>query len=295
MSKTKTKTKTKPVDAEPVEMKYEVEPAAHSELAERALVQQQAELAHKFPRNLTTSLRKLETLACKDKATAESMWYTLSRGGKHITGPSIRMAEFAARCWGNMGVKSQIVEIGRTMVTAQAVAWDMEANYWGSIETKRRITDRHGNRFNEDMIVVTCNAAGSVAYREAVFKIVTKSELAGVMKKCRNLVYNPEGRSMDQMRNDAIEWWVKRGAEPDMVFNYLGVRSRKDIELDHLIALGGRKSTMEENGWTAEAALKIQDVQQSKRSSLTDELGSTSEPAKGDNAPTEDVSDEIPF
>ena len=60
-------------------------------------------------------------------------------------------------------------------VSAIAVALDLETNLGIEIEVRRKILDKHGNRFSEDMIHTTGLAAVAVAYRNAVLRIIPRA------------------------------------------------------------------------------------------------------------------------
>jgi len=105
-----------------------------------------------------------------DVETAQSMGYALQRGGKPITGPSVHLAKLVVSNWGNMRTEAKVVEVTDKEVVSRGIAWDLEANTASSFEVRRKITDKYGKRFNDDMITVTGNAANSIAYRNAVFQ-----------------------------------------------------------------------------------------------------------------------------
>ena len=123
-------------------------------------------------RNITAFKRQAMDMATLDDETAASCFYCLPRGGKKIMGPSARLAEIVASAWGNMRAQSKVVEVNDKEVVAEGACWDLEKNVLISVQVRRRITDSKGIRFNDDMIVVTGNAASSIALRNAVFKVV---------------------------------------------------------------------------------------------------------------------------
>lgn len=95
----------------------------------RAVAEAQGKLviAKKFPRNEVEAYTKAME-ACKRKSLAEKAIYSYPRGGSTISGPSIRLAEELARCWGNIdfGVKELSQKDGESEM--QAYCWDMETN-----------------------------------------------------------------------------------------------------------------------------------------------------------------------
>ena len=79
-----------------------------------------------------------------------------------------------SRQYGNLQLSSRIVEVADTYIVAQGVVWDLEANVRISTET-RRITTEEGRRYNEDMIMMTGNAAASIALRNAILLYTRKT------------------------------------------------------------------------------------------------------------------------
>lgn len=95
----------------------------------RAIAEAQGKLviAKNFPRNEFEAYAKAME-ACKRKSLAEKATYSYPRSGSTISGPSIRLAEELARCWGNIdfGVKELSQKDGESEM--QAYCWDMETN-----------------------------------------------------------------------------------------------------------------------------------------------------------------------
>ena len=117
----------------------------------RSEIDVQIATAKQYPRNLARVLGNIETLATMDEEVAGSCFYTLRRQGKVIEGASVRMAEIIASSWGNLRVQARIIGNDGKMITAQGVCHDLESNYAVSAEVKRRITDKNGHTFSEDM------------------------------------------------------------------------------------------------------------------------------------------------
>ena len=95
----------------------------------RAVAEAQGKLviAKNFPRDEVEAYAKAME-ACKRKSLAEKATYSYPRAGSTISGPSIRLAEELARCWGNIdfGVKELSQKEGESEM--QAYCWDMETN-----------------------------------------------------------------------------------------------------------------------------------------------------------------------
>ena len=142
----------------------------------RAEIDTQIATAKKYPRSVQRFRRDALSLATCDVGIAGQCFYKLQRkskeGIKIIEGPSVRLAEICANAWGNMRFGARIVGEDQKCVVAQGVAHDLEKNVSDTIEVSRRITDKYGHRFSEDMVQVTKNAACSIALRNAIFKTI---------------------------------------------------------------------------------------------------------------------------
>lgn len=95
---------------------------------EMARVQAQVVSAKRFPRDNFAAYEKIIS-SCKRKSLAEQALYAYPRGGKTVTGPSIRLAEVLAQCWGNIdtGVRELVSADGESVV--EAYAYDLETNF----------------------------------------------------------------------------------------------------------------------------------------------------------------------
>ena len=138
----------------------------------RSEVDMQISTAKAYPRDVQAAIKRIEDLASLDRETAEDWFYVLRRNGAAgqttIEGLSVRMAEIIAGAWGNLRVQARIIGNDGKTITAQAVCHDLETNFAVSVEVKRRITDKQGRTYSEDMQVVTGNAACAIAFRNAV-------------------------------------------------------------------------------------------------------------------------------
>lgn len=233
---------------------------------DRASIDMQIATAKRFPRSVDRALKEALTLATLDEDTAASMFYALPRSGKTIEGPSARLAEVMAYSWGNLRADADIVAEDRTHVTAMGTCFDVEKNVAVRVRVKRRITDKHGKRYNEDMIGVTSNAAISIALRNAVFKVVPQAFVRRIYGEARKASLG-KGGTITQKRQKALDWFGKLGVSEAQVFDVLGVRGLDDIGEDQLITLRGLVTAIQEGETTVEHMFRRHDV-----SDGTDEL-----------------------
>jgi hypothetical protein len=90
-------------------------------------VQAAMKVAKMFPRDVLESWNRIRT-ACKRKGLAEQAEYSYPKGGKKVTGASIRLAEAIAQAWGN--VDYGVIELSQNNGKSEmmAYAWDLETN-----------------------------------------------------------------------------------------------------------------------------------------------------------------------
>lgn len=200
----------------------------------------QLDAAHRYPRSVKRFLDEAKTLATMDVETAASCIYSVPRSGKTISGPSVRLAEICVSAWGNSHIGARIVGTDATNVIAQGAAWDLEKNLRITMETRRRITQRNGDRYNEDMITVTGNAAASIALRNAIFKIIPRAYVDAVYSAARKVAVGDASTLADR-RPKVMERLTKMGATPERVLATLGKPSVADLtvdDLEYLVGLG---------------------------------------------------------
>jgi hypothetical protein len=213
-------------------------PAVRRHHPDGADIDIQIATAHAYPRSLTRFKERALAMATLDEETAASCWYTLPRGGKVIEGPSVRLAEIVGSAWGNLRYGARVVGQDRQFVTAQGLCHDLEVNVAAAIEVKRRITDKHGKTFNDDMIAVTGNAASSIALRNAVFRVIPFAFVKFIYDQAR-LVATGDVKTLSKKRDDMLAYFGKMGLSAERVLASVGKRGVEDVGLDELRLLKG--------------------------------------------------------
>ena len=191
-----------------------------------------------------------------DKETAEDCFYVLRRKGSNgqdsvIEGLSVRMAEIIAGCWGNIRVQTRIVGNDGKMITAQAICHDLETNFAVSKEVKRRITDRNGRTFSEDMQVVTGNAAASIAFRNAVLAVIPKAVTKKVINEVKQVALG-QAIDLETARTNCLQNFAKAGVTEDMLLQYLGINSVADIDKEAIFELRATWNAIKEGTTTVQ-------------------------------------------
>ena len=228
--------------------------------------------AKAYPRDIKKCKSDAIALATMDEETAGECFYAIPRAGKTIEGPSIRCAEIVASCWGNLKYGSQVLGHDGKHVTGLGICIDLEKNVTCTIETKRKITDRNGNTFNEDMITVTGNAAAAIARRQAVFGAIPKTIVKAVYQQAKKLAIGDATSIRDRWAK-AITAFSKMNISEKEIFEKLEKTAVEEITLDDIALLLGLHNALRDGEITIDEAFKKTIDQTPQRKSDTKPTG----------------------
>ena len=237
----------------------EIKQADMLQAINRAEVDIQISTAKQYPRDLNRVLNQIKTYATMDTETAEDCFYTLRRGKGNdqclIEGVSVRLAEIIAGAWGNLRIQSRIIGNDGRTITCQGICHDLETNLAVSVEVKRKITDRYGKTFSEDMQVVTGNAASAIAFRNAVLKVVPKAVTKRVINDIKDVAL---GKSIDleTRRQRMIQYFTQIGVTQSELLSYCGVASIEQIDNQIVFELRGLANAIKEGTTTVQETFK---------------------------------------
>ena len=219
----------------------------------RVEIDQQIATARRYPRQISRVASNIKSLVTLDEETAEECMFALPRGGKPIKGPSIRFAEVVKAAYGNNRSASRVIAVDRTekVVIAEGVFHDLETNTATRSETRRRIVDSKGRLYNDDMIIMTGNAAGSIALRNAILGGVPKALWRGAYNAVQSLIAG-DIKTLAETREKAIRALATFGVTPEQVFEAVGLAGIEDIKLDHIPVLRGMFSALKNGEETVE-------------------------------------------
>lgn len=218
-----------------------------------AEIDQQIATAHRFPRSLTMFRREAMDMATLNEGVAQECLFALSRDGKVIEGPSIRLAEIIACSWRNCRVGSRIVHETNDTVVAQGVFQDLERNVVMQSEVARRIVGKNGRRYSTDMIVTTTNAAQAIAKRNAIVAGVPRALWWDIYQQARRVAAGDQ-KSLASKRANAIAQFAVYGIKPEQIFTKLGRAGEEEITRDDLVLLFGIFTSIKDDEITPEEA-----------------------------------------
>lgn len=212
----------------------------------KAEIDIQISTAKAYPRSLKMFIDRAMSIATISEEVAASCSYALPRGGKSLEGPTVRLAEIVCSSFGNIRAGARVIANDGKTITAQGYCHDLETNYSVQVEVKRKITDRFGKTYNEDMQVVTGNAACAVAYRNAVFKVVPSALVNEVYEKTKE-VARGTAETLVKRREKAISYLHSLAVTDKQICEVLEIKKVEDIDLDKLDILRGM-ATLIKNG-----------------------------------------------
>jgi hypothetical protein len=223
------------------------------ELVQRAEIDMQISTARKYPRDLARTKKRMIEFATMDEDTAMACFYTLPRDGKKVQGPSVRLAEIAVSCYGNIRVATRIIDNDGRVITAQGVCHDLENNVMISVEVKRSILDKNGKQYKQDMQVTTGNAASAIALRNAVFKVIPGALVKPVYDQARAVAVG-DAKTLNERRDKMLGAFSKMGVTKEMILRSVEKTSVENIGLDELGVLLGLFNAIREGDTTIEEA-----------------------------------------
>jgi hypothetical protein len=218
-----------------------------------AEIDQQITTARAYPRSITQAVKNILALATLDDETAKECVYALPRGGKPVKGPSIRLAEIIQQSWGNSRTGTRVVHIDRIekYVEAEGVYHDLETNVATTARVRRRISDRNGKVLNEDMIIVTSNAAASIAKRNAILGGIPKGVWRQAYAAVERVIAG-DVATLAVRRGEAMKAFAAFGVKPEQVFAALEVGGLDDIGLEEMSTLIGMHAALRSGEATVE-------------------------------------------
>jgi len=184
--------------------------------------------AKQFPRDEATAYASLMR-ACQRKELAEVSMYSYPRAGQTVSGPSIRLAEEAARCWGNVefGVKELSQKDGESEMLA--FAWDLETNVRSSqtFNVKHVRDTRSGARKLTDQRDIYENNANNAGrrLRARILAILPPDFINAALEECARTLKGDNSVPLEDKIKKMIVAFEKVGVKQSLIEGRLGKKS----------------------------------------------------------------------
>ena len=240
---------------------------------DRANIDSQVATAKQYPRDIQKSVNNAIFTATMDKETASSCTYSVPRGGKPITGPSVNLARILVQSWGNLRAEAKVIDITDKHVISQATCWDIENNVAVKVEVRRSIMTKSG-RMNDDMITVTGNAGNAIAYRNAVYSVIPKAVIDKVYRSAMGLLTGDisDETKLIKQRNKVVEGLKKAyGVTDEEILYAIGKSKLEYIGADEIVVLIGIGTAIKDGDTTVQDAFKKQAPKTDTKPTLTND------------------------
>lgn len=132
--------------------------------------------------------------ACARPGLAEAAQYSFPRGGTTVSGPSIRLAEELARCWGNIeyGIRELSQRPGESEM--EAFAWDLQTNVYSSqkfVVKHERHSSSGVTKLTDPRDIYENNAnAGARRLRARILAILPPDIVEAAVEACKETLTN---------------------------------------------------------------------------------------------------------
>lgn len=196
--------------------------------ASRAIAEAQSKLvmAKNFPRDEVKAFARIEE-ACSRRGLAEKAFYSYPRSGETVSGPTIKLAQELARCWGNVdyGIKELSQDDGKSEM--QAYAWDLETNTM-SVQNfaNPHVKDIKGGKTRtltsvRDIYENNANMAGR-RLRARILAILPADYIEHAINACRKTLAGKSDTPLIDRVHGMSSAFKKLGVTIDMLENRLG-------------------------------------------------------------------------
>lgn len=198
--------------------------------SERAIAEAQAKMviAKRFPRDQFAAMQRIIE-ACSREGLAREAFYSYSRGGSTVSGPSIRMAESLAAAWGNLdyGINELSRRDGESEM--QAYCWDLETNTFSQQKfTVAHIRDTKGGgralTDQRDIYEIGANM-GARRLRARILAVIPKDVIDAAIETCKATLAGKGqrgGKTFEARLKDMVIAFNSQGVSVTMIEARLG-------------------------------------------------------------------------
>lgn len=213
--------------------------------------------AQRYPRDIVSVKEEILTLATMTPEIAEKCFYVLKRKDKKgnvttITGESVRLAEIVASCYGNINAGFRIVGNDGKKITAIGVCHDLQKNVRFMGEVQRRITTSDGRTYSDDMQIVIANAAGAIAFRNAVFKVIPKALIAGMIERIKKVAMGSEKSLSEKIKEVFHDLKTEFKVKEEAILELFEKKSKTEFTIQDVFELRGIYNALKEGTTTVE-------------------------------------------
>lgn len=207
-------------------------------------------IARKFPRDEDEAFKRMNR-ACTRPGLAEASVYTYPRGSETVTGPSIRLAEALAQCWGNLDFGIIEVEQRGGESSVMAYCWDLQTNVrqtkvfqvaharYSRAKGVVSLTDPR------DIYEMTANQ-GARRLRACILGVIPGDMVESAVMRCRKTLAEESGVPLKDRIRLMVASFDEFGVSPEMIEANLGHKTATTSEAE-LVKLRGIFRSIRDN------------------------------------------------
>lgn len=197
-------------------------------------------VAQQCPRNEQKAYTEIIN-ACKRPTLSEQAMYSFPRGGKNVTGPSIRLAEVIARHWGNLQYGIREISSTDAETKYEAYCWDVQTNTRAS----RIFSQKHGrwtrkNGFKKvddprDVYEIVASSA-TRRLRACILEIIPGDIVDDAVNQCQKTLSGRTDKPLRDRVRQMVQKFSDLGVSEDMISGRLGhkIDVTSEIEIVNL-------------------------------------------------------------
>jgi hypothetical protein len=228
---------------------------------EAAMVRGQMMMAREFPRDFQRAW-ELAMQSCERPAFADGALYAFPRGGKTVSGPSVKLARELARQWANLAFElAELPDEDPKQVHLRATARDLETNVSVAREDRfLRAIQRRGQQAtswvepDERDLRELKNRRGAILIRNCLLELMPSDLVDAAVDACRATTARAAegelGRAKAKTIKALIQTFAQLGVTENQLETYLG-GPVADISPEQLADLRATYTAIEEGVKTA--------------------------------------------
>lgn len=221
--------------------------------SERAIAEAQGQLtlAKRFPRSMAAATNDFLE-ACKSPDFAVTAFYSVPNRG---SGPSIRLAEEAARCYGNFVYGHRELSRGDGKSEIEVYAWDMEKNNRSSrqITVMHVVDTKNGPKKLVDQADIDNKIANvaSKQMRGRILALMPKHMIAAGIAEAKRTLAGGNEKPLNERIVGMAQAFGRFGVTNEMLVAHLG-HALDNTTLDELADLTGIYNAIKDGAKAAE-------------------------------------------
>lgn len=214
---------------------------------EKAQIDIQISTAKNYPRSIDKFVNSSIAMVTRNREIAEACQYSLPVGGKTVKGKSVRLAEILMSCYQNIKGAGRVIGNDGRFITVEFAVIDTENNISISMPVVRSIRKKTGEMFDNHLIMVTTQAALSIAKRNAILSIIPQSLSDEVSEAARKVVIGSPAE-LPVRRAKMLEYFqTNYKVNEDRILKKLGKVSLTMVDGEDIATLIGYMNAINSN------------------------------------------------